>query len=188
MRGANCWSDHQMVRAKLCLSFPLSCQKKKGQPFPFAAHALRYPAIVEDYQLQLAHCLHETVPDQRTTSEQSWSRLKSCISTAAEKSIGRARRKQPDWFLESVDKLMPLIKKKEAHNRMLQSNSIASCKEFRKRQRLVQTAVKLPKKNGFVEQQVKEKRLLKTVVLDGKVYKNYRWQREDVNQINQVQS
>ena len=47
--------------------------------------------------------------------------------------MGRARRKQPDWFIDTTDTLMPLLAAKQhAHSRYLLSNSTAAKKEFRK--------------------------------------------------------
>ena len=61
--------------------------------------------------------------------------------SAAEKVVGRGKRKQPDWF-EDSEKLSPLIKAKDdAHLRMIQCNTSANPKEFRRHQRRVKVAV-----------------------------------------------
>ena len=51
-------------------------------------------------------------------------------------------KKQPDWFSDEVDTLLPLLSAKHhAYNRVLQVNSIANRKEFRKQRRAVKPAV-----------------------------------------------
>ena len=46
------------------------------------------------------------------------------------------------WFLESEDKLLPLLKAKQAaHNRLLQDDSMTNRRQFRKHQRTVKLAV-----------------------------------------------
>ena len=47
-----------------------------------------------------------TLDDQ---PEDNWERLKKCIVEAAEECLGRARKRQPDWFLDATDALMPLV-------------------------------------------------------------------------------
>ena len=68
--------------------------------------------------------------------------MKKCIVTAADETLGRSWKKQPDWFLENADKLKPIIEaKNKARNRMLQSNTEANQKQFRNHQRKVKKAV-----------------------------------------------
>ena len=62
--------------------------------------------------------------------------------SAAEEVVGRGKRKQPDWFEDSEELLSPLIKAKDdAHLRMIQCNTSANRKEFRRHQRKVKVAV-----------------------------------------------
>ena len=76
------------------------------------------------------------------TAKQSWERMKKCIVTAADETLGRSWKKQPDWFLENADKLKPIIEaKNKARNRMLQSNTEANQKQFRNHQRKVKKTV-----------------------------------------------
>ena len=68
--------------------------------------------------------------------------MKSCILKTGEETTGQAKKTQPDWFLESSEILHPLIEtKNKAHNWMIQSNTIATHKEFRRHQRIVKEAV-----------------------------------------------
>ena len=62
-----------------------------------------------------------------------------CIMESAEECIGRTKRKQPDWFLDSFATLMPLVTaKRKAHTRFLQNPTTAA---KRKHQRAVKKAV-----------------------------------------------
>ena len=68
--------------------------------------------------------------------------MKSSIMAAAEETMGRGRRKQPEWFEENADVLTPLIAaKNEAHSAYLRSNTQATKKEFRQHQRTVKKAI-----------------------------------------------
>ena len=60
--------------------------------------------------------------------------VKSCIVSAAERRVGHEKREQPEWFEESVDELIPLIKaKNKAHVRMVADNSVGARRAFRQR-------------------------------------------------------
>ena len=61
---------------------------------------------------------------------------------AAEKTVGWGKRKQPEWFVDNVNKLAPLIKKKnKPFDKMLGINLVGTKKEFRQWQRRVKKAV-----------------------------------------------
>ena len=150
MRGANCWTDHQMVRAKVCVYIAHSGSKMK-RSIPFAVHVLRSEDKAKAYTECLSQQLRETPHNTGMTAEWNWQKLKSCIVKAAESTVGRARQKQPDWFIESTDILMPLLQtKNEAHERMLQNNSIMNRKEFRRQQRMVKEAVQSAKEKWIL--------------------------------------
>ena len=54
----------------------------------------------------------------------------------AEESVGQVRKKQPDWFSDATDTLMPLVTAKQrAHCRFLQLQTTAAKREFRKQQK-----------------------------------------------------
>ena len=58
MRGANCWSDHRMVRMKMRLRLPRWKKAPLGT-WPIAVDALRRAEISQRYQQKLKEHLHE---------------------------------------------------------------------------------------------------------------------------------
>ena len=142
MRGATCWTDHQMIRAKVRMSYPCTKRKRnKTATVPIATHLLNQASFKKTYQAVLSNKLEERII-QTKTCKQTWEQMKSCIIEAAEESLGRSWKKQPDWLLESMDVVMPLIEAKNAaRRRLLQSNTQANRRDFRSHQRLVKKAV-----------------------------------------------
>ena len=58
--------------------------------------------------------------------EEQWKVLKDSIMTSNE-CIGRARRKQPDWFIDATDVLTPLLNNKaKARQTYLQLQSASA--------------------------------------------------------------
>ena len=141
MRGANCWSDHSMVRAKVIFRLP-HLKKVSPSTLPLAVHTLRRVQNRQSYEECVKTCLTDQPHDSNKPVSDNWEILKSCIISAAETAVGRGRKKQPDWFLDAVDTLQPLLDQKNAaYSRFLQANSVATKKEFRKHQRAVKHAV-----------------------------------------------
>lgn len=142
MRGANCWTDHKLVREKLNIVIPRCRGKGEMGCTPFAVHELASSVKRVAYCEKLEQHLQASTNRVENTCKQNWDTLKECIVEAAEEAVGRGRRKHPEWFEESSEALMPLIEAKNwAHQRALHSNTIADRKEFRRHQRLVKRAV-----------------------------------------------
>ena len=83
-------------------------------------------------------CLMQHPHKESRPPEENWEVLRKCIMKTAEECVGRARKKQPDWFSDAFDTLMPLVR---ALCRFLQSGTTAHKKEFRRHQRVVKKAV-----------------------------------------------
>ena len=81
------------------------------------------------------HSLEKSIKD-------NWTTVKFSIMAAAEETVSRGRKKQPEWFEESAELLTPLIAaKNEAYAAYLRSNTQAKKKEFRRNQRTVKKAI-----------------------------------------------
>ena len=130
-----------MVRARSQVK--ITSRRNKGDLLiPFATHLFYNSELRDNYRECLLQKLMETPHDSECTAERNWESLKSGILQAEEEKVGRAKKTQPDWFLESSETLYSLIEaKNKAHKRMIQSNTTTNRKEFRKYQRLVKEAV-----------------------------------------------
>lgn len=149
MRGATCWTDHCMVRAKIVLDvghrkfYP----KPSRPPRPFAVHCLKDDKVQEKFAERVSKLLHSDAAVGGSagegTTEGRWARLQECLCTAASEVIGHGRRKQPDWFKESESTLLPLLAARNvARKVLLQKGTPAARHHFRSSQNAVQEAVR----------------------------------------------
>ena len=141
MRGANCWTDHYLVRVRLRIALPRYSDKQQ-RPLPFAVHKFAVQGVLDSYRRSLELALNATATSSGCAVEDSWHALRSCIVSSAETSIGRGKRSDPEWFTESSETLNPLIEaKNKAHLKFLQIGTRSCRQRFRKCQRMVKKAV-----------------------------------------------
>ena len=168
MRGANCWSDQCMIRARLRLCLPH--RKRKGADWlPIAAHSLQHKEIQEAYQEKVTEYLVSRPHNPNDSIEHNWEVFKECIVAAGEETAecGRSK-KHPDWFVEASDTLQPLVDAKNAVlNQFLQKQSASAKKEFRRCQRTVQSAMMMPRSSGSTKWQMKLRKPERMGVRDG---------------------
>ena len=74
MRGANCWTDHKMVRAKLRAQLPHTSGSRGKKSVPFAVHELcskakrdEYADCLEGKRKTNGHCLEKSLEHNWTT-------------------------------------------------------------------------------------------------------------------------
>ena len=176
MRGTSCWTDHNMIRVRVRITLPHPPRPTIKSNVPLAVHLLRNDDDRKQaYQHQLVQCLLDHPHDDSSSAGRNWTVLKDCIMTTAEECVGRSRRTQPYWFMEARTTLQPLLEAKHhAHTRVLQVNSIANRREFRKHQRIVKHAVDRAKERGYYASHVKQ-RLQRTGDSAGTAYGSFRW-------------
>lgn len=85
----------------------------KGKRIPFAVHKLGDPSVRKAYADKLSDLLDVSPSGADLLPEQNLEILKSSFINAAELTLGHRRKKQPDWFLESISTLQPLIDAKK---------------------------------------------------------------------------
>ncbi len=67
------------------------------------------------YQKQVCEMVRESW-EQEGSVEEKWTSVKSALCKSAELVLGKAKRRQPDWYQESSAVLQPLI---EERNRLV---------------------------------------------------------------------
>ena len=115
MGGANCWTNHQMVRVNVCVDLALSGSNKEKRSIPFAVHELCNKAKADAYCKCLSDYLQKTTQSRDVCCmELEAFEVMYCPSVST---LGHTRQKQPDWLAVSTNTLMPLIQKTMKHMR-----------------------------------------------------------------------
>ena len=159
MRGAQCNTDHQMLRVKLRVEpgrrryrpsanrphkkFDISKLKEQ------AADRCGKTAAKEHFQEMVGEKLN-VLWKETDSIEQKWTSMKSALCEAAEATIGREKRRQTDWFREGAPAIRPLLQKRNtAYNKWLSTGNASDKEKFKKARKEAQKAIREAKNNWF---------------------------------------
>ena len=140
MRGAECWTDHRLVRAVLTLHItPPHGNRPKIVKATNNVSRLKDPS----YQARFKQVLDENIQDRVTTedSTERWTSFKETVSETAKEVLGIKTRTQEDWFNENDQKTKEAIHaKNKSHIKWVNDPSSVSKREkFKALQAKVQT-------------------------------------------------
>ena len=178
MRGADCWTDHYLVRLKVLLALPNSRRRPFQAPkrLTFAVEQLSDPSIRQQFSQRVTDRLLDQAHLDSAPAVDQWNALKDTVCTAAKDILGLRRKKLPDWFHASSTVLLPLIDAKNAGRvKLLQQDSASARRHFRQTQRAVAQAVRqAPRKLGLKMLRLKQNKQDPMTLLAGMQFASYR--------------
>ena len=158
MRGAQCNTDHQMLRVKLHVG-PVRqhYRPNSSSQMRFDISKLKEQAVGSHGRTTATGHFQEMVEEklnqlweEADSIEKKWTSVKSALCEAAEATIGREKRRQADWFRESAPTIRPLVQKRNAlYNKWLSSGKVSDKEEFQEARKKTQKAIREAKNNWF---------------------------------------
>ena len=112
MRGAECWTDHRLIRTTLNLIIPplhLKRPKLPGKLFNVAK--LQHPQYLESFQSKLDE-EHAAVKLPSVIPTEKWTRFRKAVTGSAKAVLDLKNRNHQDWFDENDVPLMILSPKR----------------------------------------------------------------------------
>uniref|UniRef100_UPI00398F0602 uncharacterized protein n=1 Tax=Pristiophorus japonicus TaxID=55135 RepID=UPI00398F0602 len=101
MWGAECWTDHRLVRSTLQLYIaPLQCKRPKPSRSAFNTARLKHQCYREQFQDDLDNMLMSHGPLIGNTT-QKWTKLKQMMTDSAKTTLGLKKKIHQDWFDEN---------------------------------------------------------------------------------------
>lgn len=114
MRGADCWTDHRLVRAKFNLHImPLQAKRQKVIKATFNTELLQSPTYHRNFQISLEEKL-EQVGRLSGGSNDKWNQFKDIVTETAKSVLGPKKKIHQDWFDEHDNEIQKLLEKKHA--------------------------------------------------------------------------
>ncbi|KAL1447281.1 hypothetical protein WDU94_008893 [Cyamophila willieti] len=120
MRGAECGSDHRLVRATMKLTPKIIPKRNKVTP-KFNSRCLKNDDTKKKFKDNLQRNTHMNIDaDTMEVAEETWKHIKSEITNAAEACMEKVKGGNQDWFDENDEVINELLKrKKEAYQKWL---------------------------------------------------------------------
>ena len=135
MPSAECYTDHRLVRCKLCLLFKPKPRKGGPPKKKFKIGSFQSAERTADFQAGLQLRLVDSSCQVDPPLETLWVHLKTAISQTAEEVFGYTTRRNKDWFDENNQEIQELLtQKRSAHQAHLAQ---PSCPEKKAAFRLV---------------------------------------------------
>lgn len=128
MRGANCWTDHQLLRSKIAFALRPK-RRKQGATKPAKLNTNRLHVNMNRQSLEqdMGKALENWRVQEGKTVDQTWASLSEVVYETASNTLGKPERKHQDWFDPADPELLLLMKKRdEVHKRVLQTRSTRS--------------------------------------------------------------
>ena len=135
MRGANCSTDHIIIKSKTRLRVRRLMRKSSQRPKKHNVNKMWSDTI----RIELETNINEKLPVLAGSVEEKWSAFKSTVYEVSKDTLGHVERKHADWFDENDEELCELIAaRNQARNEMLNRNTRSIKNKFRQCSRLLQ--------------------------------------------------
>ena len=130
MRGANCWTDHQMLRSKVAFRIRQKHNRQRiSKPTKLNTAKQSTTSHRESFEQEMDSALAQWEKDN-VTSDEEWAALQQVVYNTAKTYLGKPDRKHQDWFDPNGQQLQTHISRRDqAHQRVLQTRSTRSTTE-----------------------------------------------------------
>ena len=156
-RGAECNTDHQLLRIKLRMSKLYQTAKTTTSPHRFDISKLVGPSSDKDGKNtprgQFQELVKKSAKEQWKVDgsiQDKWVTIHSALTEAAKSTLGVEKRRHPDWFRESANSLEPVLQKRnQLYLRWLGSGLSSDRQNFTKARSEARRAVRAAKNAWF---------------------------------------
>ena len=127
MRGANCWTDHQMLRSKVAFRIRQKHSRQgTSKPTKLNTAKLSTTSHRESFEQEMDSALAQWEKENSTLDEK-WAALQQVVYNTAKTYLGKPDRKHQDWFNPNDQEQQTLMSRRDqAHQRVLQTRSTRS--------------------------------------------------------------
>ena len=146
MRGADCATDHVMVRSKIAFALKKAKMKTRGNAVPkLNLGKLRIDDVLQEFQEQMDKSM-DYKDDENMNLEERWAKLKTSAYNVANEILGKPERKHQDWFDGDDVEL----------NNLLEERDKAKAKELQRKTR--SNTAKLAQARSKLQKYTREKK------------------------------
>ena len=128
MGGANCWTDHQMLRSKVAYRIRQKHNRQgTSKPTKLNTAKLSTTSHRESFEQEMDSALAQWEEKDISTLDEEWAALQQVMYNIAKTYLGKPDRQHQDWFDPNDQELQTLMSRRDqAHQRVLQTRSTGS--------------------------------------------------------------
>ena len=128
MRGANCCTDHQMLRSKVAFRIRQKHHRQgTSTPTKLNIAKLSTTSHRESFGQEMDSALAQWEEKENSTPNEEWEALHQVVYNTAKTYLRKPDRKHQDWFDPNEQELQTLMSRRDqAHQRVLQTRSTRS--------------------------------------------------------------
>lgn len=169
VRGAECNTDHHMLRMKLDVRMKTGShksQQKESSKGRYDVAKLQGASVDENgeittrgkYQQSVGERVKEAW-DTEGSVEEKWEVMKAALCESAQLLLGKTKRKDPDWFQENLQVLKPFLKERNrVYATWLGSKKESDWRKFLKLRREARRAIREAKNEWFLQKAAEAQR------------------------------
>ena len=126
--GANCWTDHKMLRSKVAFKIRQNNYRQEtSKPIKLNTAKLSTISHSESFEQEADSALAQWEEKDNSTPDEEWAALQPIVYNTAKTYLGKPNRKHQDWFDPNDQELQILMSRRDqAHQRVLQTRSTIS--------------------------------------------------------------
>ena len=128
MRGANCWTDHQMLRSKVALRIRQRHNRQgTNKPTKLNTATLSTISHRESFEQEMDSALAHWEVKENSSLDKEWAAAQQVVYNTANTYLGKPDRKHQDWFDPNDQELQILMSRRDqALKKVLQTRSTRS--------------------------------------------------------------
>ena len=144
-RGANCDSDHYLVKVKMRQKIESAQTKEQKKP-TWNCGRLNDKEILSNYHKNIADRLQKQ--QQTDDIEKSWESIKACITEAAREILGETKRERNDeWYDDECREAMR--EKNEARRKCMQRATRQNVNEYKEKRKIASKMCRRKKRESI---------------------------------------
>ena len=150
--GAECQTDHRMIRMKLKMIIQPQRRKVafKGV-IKLNVDRLKSNVIKNDFSVKMETAFNQLADRPSDSVHDKWKELKNQILKVSKETLGTKSKKQPDWFEENIGSITPLIDAKNAaHQALVTRNTCSTSSRLKECQHRLQREIRRLKNDWLV--------------------------------------
>ncbi|KAK2182917.1 hypothetical protein NP493_332g01011 [Ridgeia piscesae] len=140
MHGANCWTDHHMLRSKVAFRMRQKHNRQgTSKPTKLNTAKLSTTSHRESFEQEMDSALAQWEEKEHSTPDEEWAALQQVVYNTAKTYLGKPDRKHQDLFDPNDQELQTLMSRRDqAHQRVLQTSTRSTTAAYKDACRLLQ--------------------------------------------------